>query len=518
MKEIPIKNMVGIREEFLIKKYPEFYNEIIKIKDVKNLSEKIWLYKNDLISIPTCPNCGKKLKFRNLTVGYRKYCSKNCAAEYSHKNLEIKSKRVSNMLKCNYDSEIRKSMTAKSNNTKNLFSKEIKENINNKRKITVNEKYGVDFISQNKEIVNKIKNSIIITKQQNKNINFSNRINNIGYELISSDVDQLKLKNNQCGHEFDIHRSLFNQRNRLNITVCTMCNPINNHISDFQNKITLFISSIYNDEILINKKNGKFEIDIFLPKLKIGFECNGLWWHSEIYREKEYHINKINYFKEKNITIINIWEDWWKYKQDIVKSIILNKLNMNTNKIYARKTNIKEIFDNNLIKNFLEKNHIQGFVGSTIKLGLFFENNLISLMIFGKRRIALGKKNINNEEYELLRFCSKLNTNVIGGASKLFNYFINNYNYSSITTYADLSISNGKLYEKLNMNFISTTQPNYSYFHKDIGIRINRFNFRKDILIKQGFDSNKTESEIMRQRNYYKIYDCGNLKYDYIFK
>lgn len=513
MINIPIKNLIGINEKYILNHYPEFYNEIFKIKEDISLAERIWLYKNELDTVPTCPNCNNKLKFRNLTIGYRKFCSKKCSAEYTHKNHEIKNNRIKNMIKCNYDTETRKIMTVKANDTKKLFSADKKNNINNNRKKTVIEKYGVEFISQNKEIAKKIKSNIIKTKKINRDINFSKRINKLGYNLIKCDIDDLKIKCNQCGHNFDIHRTLFNQRNRFNVTICTICNPINNHISDFQNQITQYISSIYNDEILVNKKIGKYEIDIYLPKLNIGFECNGLWWHSEIYREKEYHINKINYFKNQNIEIINIWEDWWKIKCDIVKSIVANKLKLTKHKIFARKTDIKIIYDEKCVKNFLNKNHIQGYIPSKIKIGLYYNNELISIMTFGKMRIALGNKKTDNDNWELLRYCNKLNYIVCGGASKMLKYFTNNYIFSTIITYADLSISNGNLYEKLNMNYISTTLPNYTYFNKDIGIRLNRFNFRKDILVKTGFDKNKSEHQIMKERNYYRIYDCGNLKY-----
>jgi hypothetical protein len=513
MIDIPIKNLIGINEIYILNHYPSFYYEIFKIKEDVSLAERIWLYKNELDTIPICPNCNNKLKFRNLTVGYRKFCSKKCSAEYTHKDLLIKNNRIKNMLKCNYDTDIRKSMTKKANNTKNSFSTDKQNNINNKRKKSVTEKYGVEIISQNKDIAKKIKKNIKITKQNNRDINFTNRINKLGYTLIKCDIDDLKIKCEQCGHDFDIHRSLFNQRNRFNITICTICNPINNHISDFQNQITQYISSIYNDDVLINKKFGKYEIDIFLPKLKIGFECNGLWWHSEIYREKEYHINKINYFKNQNIELINIWEDWWKIKNNIIKSIIDNKLNLTKHKIYARKTKIKIISDEKSVKDFLNNNHIQGYIPSKIKIGLYYNDELISIMIFGKMRIALGNKNPNVNDWELIRYCNKLNYIICGGASKMLKYFINHYNFSTITTYADLSISNGNLYKKLNMNYISTTEPNYTYFNKDKGIRLNRFNFRKDILVKEGFDKNKTEHQIMKERNYYRIYDCGNLKY-----
>ena len=518
MKEIPISSMVNVTENYLKNKYPIFYSSIIKmsINDDVSLSERIWLYKNEIDKIPVCPNCKEKnLKYRNFTVGYRKFCSKKCSAEYSHKDLSIKEKRISKMRNCNYDIEMRESMTIKANETKKLFTDDKKNNIKEKRILSVNKKYGVDIISQNKDIIEKIKKNVTETKYKNRDINFSKRINKIGYELISCEKEDLKIKCTNCEHSFNIHRSLFNQRNRLGITICTECNPIDNHISDFQNKISVFISSIYDGEIINNKKIGKYEIDIFLPELNIGFECNGIWWHSELYREKEYHINKINYFKEKNIKIINIWEDWWKNKKDIVMSIISNKLNKTKTKIYARKTQIREITDEKIIRSFLNENHIQGYIQSNIKIGLFYKNEIVSLMIFGKRRIALGKKKTSDDDFELLRFCNKLDSIIIGGASKLFNHFTKNYNFSKITTYADLSISEGNLYKKLNMTYLSLTTPNYSYFHKDNGIRQNRFNFRKDILVKQGFDKTKTEHEIMKERKYYRIYDCGNLKFEY---
>lgn len=217
---------------------------------------------------------------------------------------------------------------------------------------------------------------------------------------------------------------------------------------------------------------------------------------------------------EKNdIQLIHIWEDDWIYKQDIVKSMILNKLGKTYNKIYGRKTEIREISDDKLVREFLNKNHLQGFVGSKIKLGLFFKNELVSLMTFGKRRVAMGQKKTNDGECELLRFCNKLNTNVLGSASKLFKYFKENYNPKEITTYADRSHSNGNLYEQLGFEFIGKTTPNYYYIID--GVKQHRFNFRKDKLVNEGFDPNKTERQIMIDRNIFRIYDSGNLKYKF---
>jgi hypothetical protein len=193
--------------------------------------------------------------------------------------------------------------------------------------------------------------------------------------------------------------------------------------------------------------------------------------------------------------------------------MILNKLGKTENKIYARKCDIRYDINIKDIKNFLEKNHIQGYVGSSVKIGLFYNNELVSLMTFGNRRIAMGKKITSNREYELLRFCNKINTNVVGGASKLFKSFIKNYNPKEITTYADRSISQGQLYINLGFYFLKKTQPNYYYIVD--GIRKYRFNYRKDKLIKDGYESNKSEHEIMLERKIYRIYDSGCLKFNY---
>jgi hypothetical protein len=256
-----------------------------------------------------------------------------------------------------------------------------------------------------------------------------------------------------------------------------------------------------------------YELDIFIPKLKLAFEFNGLYYHNEIHKPNNHHLNKTILCDENHIQLFHIYEDDWIYKQNIIKSMILNKLGKTPNKIYARKTSIKEINDNKLVKDFLNNNHLQGYIASSIKIGLYYNDELISLMTFGKRRVALGSKNDNS--YELLRFCSKLNTNVVGGANKLFKYFIKNYDTKEIITYADRSHSNGNLYEKLGFNFIGYTDTNYHYIID--GIRHHRFNYRKDKLVKQGFDKNKSEHQIMLERKIYRIYNSGNMKFIYSF-
>ena len=211
--------------------------------------------------------------------------------------------------------------------------------------------------------------------------------------------------------------------------------------------------------------------------------------------------------------MIHIFEDEWINKRKIVESRIANIIKKQDNKTYARKTVVKEV-DTTEASKFLEENHIQGKLGSKVRLGLYHNEELVSLMTFGSLRKNLGSKS-QDGDWEILRFCNKLNTSVVGGASKLLKYFEETYKPSSLISYADRRWSNGNLYYQIGFNLVGKTSPNY--FYTKGRTRESRFNFRKDVLIRQGFDKNKTEKDIMKERGYNRIYDCGSLKFKKVY-
>jgi hypothetical protein len=290
-------------------------------------------------------------------------------------------------------------------------------------------------------------------------------------------------------------------------------------ISVKEKEIQSFLKEIYNGEIIFNNKKlvkGR-EIDIFIPEHNIAFEFNGIYWHSELNgKSKEYHIYKTEELERDNIKLIHIFEDEWDNKQEIVKSRIRNILKLNQNKIYARKCTIKEI-DNKIKNKFLNDNHIQGEDKSKIKIGLFYGSELVSIMTFGSLRKITGNKS-KEGEYELIRFCNKLNTTVIGSFSKLFKYFINTFTPNNIISYADRRWSQGEIYQSKGFNFIHNTQPNYWYmkYHK---VREHRYKYRKSELHKIliDFDKTKSEWENMKFNGYDRIWDCGSKKYQINF-
>lgn len=294
--------------------------------------------------------------------------------------------------------------------------------------------------------------------------------------------------------------------NHLQGKGCPKCIGI---ISKPEKEITDFLN-IYTTTVNNSRKMlDGLEVDILIPENKLGIEYDGLYWHSNKFTESNSHINKTILARKKDIELIHIFDDDWRYKKDIVKSRLLNLIGKTHTKIYARNTIIKEVSSKECSK-FLENNHLQGKIGAKVKLGLYYKDELISLMTFGGLRKNLGSTS-KEGSYELLRFCNKLNTNVVGGASKLLKHFEKTYNPKQLISYADRNWSNGDLYEKLGFTFYHLSKPNYYYIVKNK--RENRFKYRKDILVKEGFDKNKTEKEIMQERGYLRIYDCGSLKY-----
>ena len=254
------------------------------------------------------------------------------------------------------------------------------------------------------------------------------------------------------------------------------------------------------------------EIDILIPEKNIGIEYNGIYSH--IYRpheekiaarkDKNYHLNKTLQAASKGIELIHIFSDDWTFRQDIVKSILSSKLGKNKT-IYARKCNIVELSAQEK-KIFLDANHIQGNVHSSIALGLMLNDELVAVMTFCKSRYN------KNYDWELSRFANKKFINVVGGFSKLLKAFRKN-NIGSIISYADRSRSNGDVYRKNGFRLIRTNGPSYQYinFNKSIQ-RQHKSNFRKAKLKMEPCDT-RTEFEVMAERKYHKIFDCGTLTF-----
>jgi len=282
-----------------------------------------------------------------------------------------------------------------------------------------------------------------------------------------------------------------------------------------EKEISDFIRNNYDGLVICsNRKLIKgFEVDIYLPDLNLAIEYDGLKWHSESNgKTRGYYLYKTEELEKKDIQLIHIFEDEWLYKKNIIKSKILNLIGKTSNKIYARKCDVRIV--NNIDKNlFLNQTHIQGEDKSKFKYGLYYNNELISLITFGELRNVTG--NIAKENtYELIRYSTKLNTSVLGGFSKLLKHFIKIHNPSQIMSYADRRWSVGKLYENNGFKFIHNTPPNYWYM-KYWNRREHRYKYRKSELPKllEKFEIELSEWDNMKNNGYDRIWDRGNKKY-----
>jgi len=338
------------------------------------------------------------------------------------------------------------------------------------------------------------------------------------FEILSFIKDQnttttsrVEVKCKQCEHIF---KPLF--KNKLwSVIYCPNCNGHSGRSRE-ENEVVDFLKTLGIDNIILNDRtmlNGH-ELDIYLPDHSLAIEYNGILWHSfgttfpnnaeeELYK-KHKHLKKYEQCLERGISLITIFDNEWKLKKDVIKSILSNKLKKTSNKIYARKCKYGEV-GLDIAKKFLDVNHRQGSCKFTKAIGLYYNNELVSLMCFGNRKITRGAST-----YELIRFCNLLNTQVIGGASKILKHS----NIKKFISYCDLRYSNGELYKKLNMKLISKSKPNY-YYTSDNIVLLHRMNFQKHTLIKTASDKEKTERELMYERGYRRIYDCGNLVFLY---
>ena len=250
--------------------------------------------------------------------------------------------------------------------------------------------------------------------------------------------------------------------------------------------------------------NKKYEIDCYVKNKSFGIEYCGEYWHryQPEKNNKNYHKHKFAYCKKHNINLMTIFECEWKYKRNILESMIKSRLGLNS-RIYARNCEIKEI-NSNEANMFHVKHHINGKLNCSINIGLYFKNELVTVISFIKSRFD------KNYQYEIGRYSSKFDTVVVGGLSKMFKHFVKIYNPESCMTYADLRFGEGKSYTKIGFELVGQTVPNYFYFNKNDGVELeSRFKYQKSKLKK----SKNTEFEIMDSLGYYRIYDCGNNKF-----
>ena len=457
----------------------ELFNIIKKEYNLDRINSSIL---SNIVSKNKCKQCNISIPKNRL------FCSNKCSSLYKSKD-SLYIEKLSNSI-----TKYHNNLTQKK---KNIINNKIKESVI---------LYNAKLTKKEKQI--KYTNKII------RYSSFSNLFNRFPDLIFLFDEDfyynnkYLPVMCKKCSFKWDMTKTTTISR-----TICTKCHPYNKHKT--QTKIFDYINSFYysteNNKSIISN-----ELDIFVPELKFAVEYDGLLPHSfgnsKIHYycnyniDSQYHKRKTEECSDKNIQLYHIFEDEFlnKTKRKIWYSVLNTKMNLNE-KIYARKCKIQEV-EVKIAREFCENNHLQGYCNSSQKIGLFYKEELVSLMTFRKHK---------KYQYEIARFCSKLNTTIVGGASRLLKYFERNYNPESLISYANRRWSCGNLYDVLGFKFIHNTAPNYFYFKENENILYKREQFQKHKLkdILDIFDQNLSEIKNMQNNNYRIIYDCGNKLY-----
>ena len=543
-------------EKYIKKHFPDFYEYLMSLfPDSPNFTEKKYRFINNIQSRPVCDSCGAPVQFVDGYTGYRHFCCRRCADKdpnhlqkttatclqkygvtHQNKNKSIIEKSRNTRIKnCGSLHESYKISSEKSRNTRIKNCGSLHESYANanlifiktcmakygvsnpsqveifKRKAreTCLQKYGAEYPLQSDEVKKKIQNS------RRKTIIYSHPD---VIDILDSGEWVCKCPHPGCCkcHEktYSIFSNYYLDRCRDNTELCTHLLPIKQSHST-GTTIEIFVRNILDRHNIKYETNVKYilggkELDIYIPSKHIAIECNGIYWHSK--KEAKYHINKYELCKSMGIQLLTIWEDWIITKPNIIESIILTKLGKTPNRYYARKCNVVKL-STSIGNSFLQNNHIQGQVRRGIYYGLEYNNELVSVMVFAKRSKLSGPNILYDNEWELVRFCNKLNTVVVGGASKLIKHFIENYNPDKIISFSSNDISDGGLYRTLGFESENKSSIAYWYVQQKTFKRYHRTSFTKKSLIKKGYDANSTEEEIMKGLNYFKIYDSGHTKH-----
>lgn len=282
--------------------------------------------------------------------------------------------------------------------------------------------------------------------------------------------------------------------------------------SDIEIELKAFLKSCIQCEILTGARNilpsGK-ELDIYIPELKLAIEMNGVYFHSTKFRpDPKYHLNKTEEAEALGIKLIHIFSDEWLKKKELVKSRLQAILNKSP-RTFARKLKVR-ILPWSETRFFLENHHTQGAGhGTKFNLGLIDDlNEIKACMTFSNIRYGKTKTG----KYELVRYCS--DGTVVGGFSKLLNFFIKTYQPNEIISYADRRWSQGNVYEQNGFSLVGKTNPGYFYVGED-WVRYSRQVFQKHKLQKRytNFDPSLTEEQNCNNNGLYRLYDSGHLIY-----
>lgn len=457
----------------------------------------------DGIHTKHCIICGKEFIVDNRLLG-NSIISQTCSSECHKKHVEQINFERYGVANYAQSQEYKESLALK------------KDDIQAKRESTMIEHYGVKHISQTKNWIN---HTMVDSRKLDNYLNFKQNpvdfIQNT-FPNISPTISMLskEIGVNESSTLSWIHK--YNIENLVNIQYSSMEAEVENFLLSLDPTIKI----VHNERSVIKP----MEIDIYLPDYRIGIECNPTSTHNSTKNNwnpnlpgipYSYHQRKTNLANENNVFLFHLFEYEWTHKNAIMKSIIKNLIHMSNRRIFARNTKIVDV-DYDTTNTFLDENHRQGSCTSSIRYGLEYNGELVAIMTFGKPRHTIGKQ---SEDWELLRFCNKLDTSVIGGASKLFKQFTSLHPNQSIISFSDRARTQGNLYEILGFKHIRNSDPGYVWVDEKTDVAYNRIRAQKaniqKLLNDPNLDISKSENYNMTTHGFVRVFDSGSTVWVY---
>ena len=396
---------------------------------------------------------------------------------------------------------------------------------------TINKK-RVQWYKDNPDKVKLIGEKISSTfKQKRINNDFSLLLNKVHPDyiqpLLNGDINSLSeilIKCPICG-EYDKHsfHNIFRiNSNDIKPNSHNLCHKCYANISQSSPELEIkdIINAMYNGKCIENSRSiiPQLELDLYYPEKNIAIEFNGNYWHDENHKPKDYHFNKFRLCKDKNIRLVSIYESDWYNKRDNIINLLKN-IFIESKIIYARNCTISKL-DYKTKSAFINEYHFYGDSNQgTISYGLFYNNELVSVMSFGKLR-GQNKLHSNKDHYELVRFVTKDNMRITGGASKLFKKFISEYHPMYIICYSDNDFFTGETYNKLGFKLKSLGESiDYQWVKGTKALSryecmttklLEKYPKYRNINI-----TGSVEDYVMHDLGYSKLYRCGNSIWEY---
>jgi len=458
--------------------------------------------------------CGleKPIDYRSLLNKVTNSCG--CQTTKLRENSTLKIYGVKNASQSTF---IRKKIESTSLERLGVRNPSQSELIKQKKVITLQQNYGDSYVSSSQvpEIKMKIeqtnlhrygaKSPLESSIIQEKIIQTNLHKYGTKYQLSRPEVHKKSKETNLTNYGVENLTQLPQNRNRLKIW-CEE-NPEKLHSSKDELELLLWLQKHYSGAKKFRKQQN--ELDIYIPELKLGIEYNGLYWHSESVREKNYHLDKTKYFKDQEIRTIHIWSSDWQSRQDQVKSFLLSAINKNEHKIGARKCKVVWSDSKEEIKkahDLLDSTHIQGHTNSTkYAANVYCNNELLATATFGKHHR-------NSKTWVLSRFTTKTNYTIQGILSKISKLASKELK-SDIVSWADYRLSTGNGYEKAGWKFEELLKPDYFYMKSGSDKKVISKQSRQKKLVNTPKDI--TEHQHALQDGLLRVYDCGKIRYKY---